>query len=193
MNGAAVEHTRSQHFGLRILESPLMVAVLLAWLVIGAHLSGWFPEFRQQVRTEPGWRAFQERYRVHDFGGDGYFARAAQNGYNVFHFTPRYAARFTRKTGRDPVHACAGCHAPEDMAYGLVNADRHDAPLNRRVSFEERIMRCFAQRMDGFIPTLYDPTIRDLRIFARAVAHHLQLSEGAVRQDRPEAKPSASR
>jgi hypothetical protein len=42
-------------------------------------------------------------------------------------------------------------------------------------------MRCFAERMDGFVPTLYDPTVRDLRILARAVAHHLQLSEGAHR------------
>jgi hypothetical protein len=31
------------------------------------------------------------------------------------------------------------------------------------------------------VPTLYDPTVRDLRILARAIAHHLQLSEGAVR------------
>ena len=41
-------------------------------------------------------------------------------------------------------------------------------------------MRCYAGPMDGFVPTFYDPAIRDLRIFARAVAHHLQLSEGAL-------------
>ena len=45
----------------------------------------------------------------------------------------------------------------------------------------EAIMRCFAERMDGFVPTLYDPTVRDLRILARAVAHHLQLGEGALK------------
>jgi hypothetical protein len=62
-----------------------------------------------------------------------------------------------------------------------VSSDRFDAALGRRVSFEERVMRCLAGRLDGFVPTLYDPTLRDLRVFARAVAHHLQLSEGALR------------
>jgi hypothetical protein len=33
--------------------------------------------------------------------------------------------------------------------------------------------------MDGFVPTLYEPAVRDIRILARAVAHHLQLREGA--------------
>ena len=42
-------------------------------------------------------------------------------------------------------------------------------------------MRCYAGRLDGFVPTLYDPAVRDLRILARAVAHPLQLSEGARR------------
>jgi hypothetical protein len=35
--------------------------------------------------------------------------------------------------------------------------------------------------MDGFVPTLYEPAVRDIRILARAVAYHLQLSEGARR------------
>jgi hypothetical protein len=118
---------------------------------------------------------------VNSFGDDGHFVRAAQNGYNVFYNTPRYAWRFTRKTRTDAVSACASCHRPEDLAYAFVNSDRYDAKLGRRVSFEERVMRCFAGPMDGFVPTLYDPTVRDLRILARAVAHHLQLSEGAVR------------
>ena len=56
------------------------------------------------------------------------------------------------------------------------------ARLGKRVSFEERIMRCYAGPMEGFVPTLYDPAIRDIRILARAVAHHLQLSEGALRE-----------
>jgi len=40
------------------------------------------------------------------------------------------------------------------------------------------VMRCYAGRLDGFIPTIYDPAVRDIRIFARMVAHHLQLGEG---------------
>jgi hypothetical protein len=35
--------------------------------------------------------------------------------------------------------------------------------------------------MGGFVPTTYDPAVRDIRLLARAVAHHLQLSEGAIR------------
>ena len=106
-----------------------------------------------------------------------------QNGYNVFHYTPKYAWRFTRKTTADQINACASCHTPADMAYSFVNSDRFDARLGRRVSFEERLMRCFADHMNGFIPTLYDPVVRDLRIFARAVAYHLQLSEGAPKAE----------
>jgi hypothetical protein len=60
-----------------------------------------------------------------------------------------------------------------------VNSDRFDVTLGKRMSFEERVMRCYAGPMDGFVPTLYDPAIRDIRILARAIAHHLQLSEGA--------------
>jgi hypothetical protein len=169
------------------LALPFLPVAVIAGFVIWAHFFSHLPQFRSHVSLEPGWEQFQAAYRVNDFGGDGYFVRAAQNGYNVFYFTPKYAWRFTRKTGTDRISACAGCHTPEDMAYSFVNSDRFDAKLERRVSFEDRIMRCFAGPMDGFIPTLYDPTVRDLRIFARAVAYHLQLSEGALRA---EIKPS---
>jgi hypothetical protein len=40
--------------------------------------------------------------------------------------------------------------------------------------------------MAGYAPTIYDPAVRDLRLLARAVAHHLDLGEGARR---PELKP----
>jgi len=155
-----------------------MVA-LVAGFVLWAHLGSHLPVFRSQVSVEPGWKEFRVAYSLADFGEDGHFVRAAQNGYNVFFMTHRYAARFTRKTAADRVNACAGCHTPADMAYAFVNSDRFDPKLGRRVSFEERVMRCFAGPMDGFVPTLYDPTVRDLRILARSVAHHLQLSEGA--------------
>jgi hypothetical protein len=99
-----------------------------------------------------------------------------------------YGARFTRKTARDAVNSCAGCHTVEDLAYGFVNSDRFDPKLGKRMSFEERVMRCYAGPMDGYVPTLYDPAIRDIRILARAIANHLQLSEGA----RPPARASTA-
>ena len=154
---------------------------LIVGFVLWAHLASERPVFRSHVAAEPGWEAFRAAYRVDTFGDDGHFVRAAQNGYNVFFHTPKYAWRFTRKTRADAGNACASCHRPEDLAYAFVNSDRFDARLGRRVSFEERVMRCFAGPMDGFVPTLYDPTVRDLRILARAIAHHLQLGEGALR------------
>ena len=152
---------------------------LMVGFVLWAHLGSHLPVFRSHVSLERGWKEFRVAYSVNEFGEDGHFVRAAQNGYNVFFRTHKYAARFTRKTAADRINACAGCHTPADMAQAFVNSDRFDPKLGRRVSFEERVMRCFAGPMDGFVPTLYDPTVRDLRILARAVAHHLQLSEGA--------------
>jgi len=165
------------------LDRPLIPLAAIAGFVLWAHFGSNFPVFRTHVALEPGWEQFRKAYSVNDFGEDGYFVRATQNGYNVFYFTPKYAWRFTRKTSNDRISACANCHSADDMAHSLVNSDRFDAKLERRVSFEERLMRCFAGPMDGFVPTLYDPVVRDLRIFARAVAYHLQLSEGAPRAE----------
>ena len=162
-----------------LLTSPIMVPAVIAGFVLWAHLGSHLPVFRSHVSFEPGWEHFRASYSANDFGEDGHFVRAAQNGYNVFFLTYKYAGRFTRKSSADRINACASCHTPEDIAYGFVNSDRYDAKLGRRVSFEERVMRCFAGPMDGFVPTIYDPTVRDLRIFARVIAHHLQLTEGA--------------
>ena len=167
--------------GMASAAKPLAVAALVVGFVLWSHLGSPFPVFRSHVVAEAGWDQFKKAYDVTDFGGDGHFVRAAQNGYNVFFYTHKYAWRFTRKTRADARNACGSCHTPEDMAYAFVNSDRYDAALGRRVSFEERVMRCFAGPMEGFVPTLYDPTVRDLRIFARSIAHHLQLSEGAIR------------
>jgi hypothetical protein len=167
--------------GLISKAGPLGAAALVAGFVLWAHLGSGLAVFRSHVSSEPGWDQFRAAYHVNAFGEDGHFVRAAQNGYNVFFFTHRYAWRFTRKTGTDAMNACASCHTPEDLAYAFVNSDRFDAALGRRMSFEERVMRCFAGPMDGFVPTLYDPTVRDLRILARAIAHHLQLSEGTLK------------
>lgn len=172
---------QGQRSWLSFFGNPLFLAAVVVAFVLWAHHGSGITVFRSQVTTEPGWDQFRTAYGVREFGDDGYFVRAAQSGYNVFHFTPKYAARFTRKTGADNQNTCVSCHTPEDMAYSLVNSDRFDAKLGRRVSFEERIMRCFAGPMNGFVPTLYDPTVRDLRIFSRAVAYHLQLPEGALK------------
>ena len=160
--------------------SVVPVAVIAAF-VLWAHFGSGIQVFRSHVSSAPGWERFRAAYGADDFGADGYFTRAVQNGYNLFYFTPDYGRRFTRKTPRDAVHSCAGCHTPEDLAYGFVNSDRFDPKLGRRISFEERVMRCYAGPMNGFVPTLYDPAIRDIRLLARAIAHHLQLSEGARR------------
>jgi len=160
-------------------RKPITAAAAVVGFVLWAHFGSGTPTFRVQVSTAPGWQEFRALYGVGEFGEDGYFTRAVQNGYNLFYFTPEYGGRFTRKSARDAVHSCSGCHKAEDMAYAFVNADRYDTKLGRRVSFEERVMRCYAGSMDGFVPTLYDPAVRDMRILARAVAHHLQLTEGA--------------
>jgi cytochrome c len=164
---------------LQTMSKPFAGGVAIAAFVLWAHLGSGLPTFRSHVSPAPGWQQFRASYGVDTFGADSYFTRAVQNGYNLFYYTHDYGGRFTRKTTRDAVHACAGCHKVEELAYGFVNSDRFDAKLGRRISFEERVMRCYAGSMDGFVPTLYDPAIRDIRILARAIAHHLQLSEGA--------------
>lgn len=154
---------------------------LVVGFVLWAHFGSGVATFHSKVKSAPGWDRFRDAYGLDSFGEDSYFVRAAQNGYNLFYFTHRYGWRFTRKTAGDAVNSCAACHTPEDMAYAFVNSDRFDSKLGRRLSFEESVMRCYAEHMDGFVPTLYDPAVRDLRILARSVAHHLQLGEGARR------------
>ena len=167
---------------LQALNRPAAAAAAIAAFALWAHFGSGVGTFRSQVSPAPGWQKFRASYGLDDFGADGYFVRAAQDGYNLFYYTNEYAWRFTRKTAADADHACAACHTVEDLAYGFVNSDRFDPGLGKRVSFEERVMRCYAGRMDGFVPTLYDPAVRDIRVLARAVAHHLQLSEGARRR-----------
>ncbi|HET7767111.1 MAG TPA: hypothetical protein VFK92_18650 [Burkholderiales bacterium] len=162
----------------------LIVVGLVVGFVLWAHLASGVRTFRSEVSSEPGWDKFAAKYDVGYFGDDGQFVRAVQNGYNLVFYTYKYAPRFTRRTASDPINSCGACHTAEDMAYGFVNSDRFDPKLGMRVSFEERVMRCYAGAMDGFVPTIYDPAVRDIRLFARAVAHHLQLSEGAVRKTR---------
>ena len=160
----------------------LIAVGVVVGFVLWAHLASGVPTFRSEVSSEPGWDKFVAKYDIGYFGDDGQFVRAVQNGYNLIFYTYKYAPRFTRRTASDRINSCGACHTAEDIAYGFVNSDRFDPKLGMRVSFEERVMRCYAGPMDGFVPTIYDPAVRDIRLFARAVAHHLQLSEGAVRK-----------
>jgi hypothetical protein len=153
------------------------VALFLVW----AHFASGEHLFRARVKPEPGWERFRLAYDVGYFGEDGQFVRAVQNGYNLVFFTDKYAPRFTRRSASDTVHSCAGCHTVEDLAYSFVNSDRFDARAGKRMSFEDQVRRCYAESLDGVVPTIYDPAVRDIRLLARAVAHHLQLGEGAVR------------
>src|SRR5688572_7946711 len=164
-------------------KKTLAVAGLIAGFVLWSHLGSGVPVFRSEVSSEPGWDKFRADYRISHFGGDGQFVRAVQNGYNLVFYTYKYAPRFTRKTAEDRMNSCAACHTAQDLAYSFVNSDRFEAQLGKRVSFEDRVRWCYAGSMDGFVPTLYDPAVRDIRLFARAVAHHLQLSEGALRKE----------
>jgi hypothetical protein len=159
----------------------LLGLALIAAFVLWSHFGSGVPVFHSAVISEPGWESFRADYGINHFGDDGQFVRAVQNGYNLVFFTYKYAPRFTRKTAGDPVNTCASCHTAEDLAYGFVNSDRFAPALGRRVSFEDRVRWCYAGSVDGFVPTIYDPAIRDIRLLARAVAHHLQLSEGARR------------
>jgi hypothetical protein len=156
------------------------IAAVVLWLHFGSGL----PVFHSHVAAEPGWERFRADYRLDSFGHDGQFVRAVQNGYNLVFHTTKYAARFTRRAERDGVNSCSACHTAEDLAYGFVNSDRFDRKLGRRISFEERVQRCYANSMEGYIPTIYDPAVRDIRLLARAIAHHLQLTEGAQRKGR---------
>jgi hypothetical protein len=182
-NGVPIEKKVPASAGKVRAKSPLLVGLIISF-VIGAHLLPSISKFRSQVTSEPGWEKFRTEYRITHFGEDGNFVRAVQNGYNLVHFTHKYATRFTRKNAGDPANSCASCHTAEDLAYAFVNSDRVDPKLGKRFSFEDRVRWCYVRSMDGFVPTIYDPAVRDIRLLARAVAHHLQLSEGALRSPR---------
>ncbi|MFN2645295.1 MAG: hypothetical protein ABR570_09910 [Burkholderiales bacterium] len=158
----------------------LVLVGAVALFVLWAHVGSGIPVFRAEVQPEPAWERFRAKYEVSHFGDDGQFVRAVQNGYNLIFHTGKYAPRFTRRTRADAVNACASCHTVEDLAYSFVNSDRYDARFGKRMSFEDYVRHCYAAHLDGIVPTIYDPAVRDIRLLSRAVAHHLQLGEGAV-------------
>jgi hypothetical protein len=180
MDAARSQNRLSWRASLARGSTPAALAVIVGFL-LWAHLASGIPVFHSQVPPEPGWEKFRTEYGINYFGEDGQFVRAVQNGYNLFFHTHKYASRFTRKSAGDQANSCGACHTAEDLAYGFVNSDRFDAKLGKRLSFEDSVRRCYAGSVDGFVPTIYDPTVRDIRLLARAVARHLQLSEGAPR------------
>lgn len=163
-------------------QRALGTVALLVAFVLWAHWGSGFPVFKSETAPEPGWEAFRVRYDVDYFGKDGQFVRAVQNGYHLVSYTSKYAPRFTRRTAADKVNSCVSCHAMEDFAYGFVNSDRFNAKLGKRIGFEEQVQRCYVEHLDGYVPTIYDPAVRDIRLLSRALAHHLQLTEGALKK-----------
>ena len=180
MDAARSQHRLSRHAGIARVPTLAALAVIIGFL-LWAHLASGIPVFHSQVPSEPGWEKFRTEYGIDYFGDDGQFVRAVQNGYNLFFHTHKYASRFTRKSAGDRVNSCGACHTAEDLAYSFVNSDRFEPRLGKRLSFEDQVRWCYAASVDGFVPTVYDPAVRDIRLLARAVAHHLQLSEGALR------------
>lgn len=159
----------------------LIALVLLAHIYGGHGLPG-----NPDPALNDKWIAFNDKYGVERFGQDGYFGRAIRNGHALVNKTYDYAWRFTRKTAASKNNSCSSCHSPEDLAYAFVNSDRFNPKYGKRISFEESVMRCYVKNMDGFVPTIYDPAIRDIRIFSRMVAHDLKLTEGSVKPETPE-------
>ncbi len=140
-------------------------------------------EVKLEVEMEKEWEKAAQKYQVREVNGaDGYYYRAIKGGFLVFHNTSKEASRFTRKTMSSPKNSCASCHTERGLAQSFANSDRVNAKVGRRVSFEESVQRCFLDkdRMDGFMPSWGDPVIRDLRIFARDVARHYELTEGSL-------------
>ena len=105
--------------GLAFTSKAFGGAAVIAGFVLWAHFGSDLPVFRSKVSAEPGWEGFRAAYHITDFGEDGHFVRAAQNGYNVFYASHKYAWRFTRKTAKDAVkyqespkdgQKCADCN-----------------------------------------------------------------------------------
>ena len=166
---------------LRKMLSVMTIVLFVVWAHVYSGKKVFVPAAKAD--TDAGWLAFSKKYNVEESGADGYYVRAVRHGYDLVHKTYAAAWRFTRKTANSDVSACSNCHSDEQIAYSFVNADRYDSNLGKRVSFEERIARCYTKHMDGFVPTVYDPAIRDIRIFARMIAHHLQFGEGQLKPE----------
>ncbi len=119
---------------------------------------------------------------LYEIGEDGYYIRAVKNGYDIFRNTPRYAGRFTTKSASDKVNSCSDCHTLKQLSYAWVTSDRYVEKYNRRLMFEEKVMRCYVaeDRMNGYAPSFFDPAIQNIKILSRFMAQGLGLSEGDI-------------
>jgi len=161
----------------------LKVVLLISFVLLAHHFAAATQPGARDAALNAKWKKFSSKYQVTRFGTDGYFVRAVRNGHDIVNQTYQFAWRFTRRTAKSRINSCSQCHTPEYLAYSFVNSDRFVSPLGKRVSFEENIMRCYVKHLDGFVPTVYDPAVRDIRIYARMVAHDLALVEGTRRPD----------
>ena len=160
----------------------LKIVLLIGFVWLSHEFAGGYKPGRYDSALAAEWNLFKQKYNVDSFGGDGYFVRGVRHGFGLVNKTYDFAWRFTRKTATDKPNSCGSCHTPEDLAYAFVSSDRFDPDLRKRVSFEERVTRCYVKYLDGFVPTIYDPAIRDIRIYARMVANSLELTEGSLRK-----------
>jgi len=174
--GSKVKNYFTSHFSFFRKFKFLLVFIVCSHWLFADNLPG-----REDEALKKQWNNFVNKYEVGEFGKDGYFVRAARNGHALFYKTYDYAWRFTRKTATDKNNSCASCHTPKEIAFSFLQSDRYDTQLGKRVSFEEKVMRCYVKRMQGFVPTIYEPAVRDIRILARIVAHNLKLTEGAYK------------
>ena len=123
-----------------------------------------------------GKHLLQDQFQLDQkFGAGGYFSQAVQHGYNLFTDTPKHASRFV---GNDKT--CQQCHSPKDMAYAFVSMDRYNPKIGKRLSFETQIRRCYVKQLAGHMPPFFDPSLQDLKIFARFMSIGYGLQEGSL-------------
>jgi cytochrome c len=151
---------------------------LLVIAIITAHLLS-EDVFMDKMTSvdEEGVALLQTRFKLDKkYRKGGYFTQAVYDGYNKFTNTPVYASRFA---GNEK--SCSDCHTYEDMAYAFIQLDRYDSKRQKRVSFEEQVLRCYVKELDGHPPTFFEPALQNIKIFARFMATGLALQEGSLR------------
>ena len=157
-------------------SGPCSLAGVVA-VVLVAHLAGGSVFAKRFVEIDSAGEALlNARFELDKkFYKSGYFSDAVKNGYNIFSDTPRYVPRFV---GNDL--SCIDCHSVEEIGYAFVVMDRYNEKHGRRMSFEEQVMRCYVERLDGYVPPFFDPALQDVKIFARFMSIGLALQEGRL-------------
>ena len=123
-----------------------------------------------------GKHLLQDQFQLDQkFGIGGYFSQSVQHGYNLFTNTPKHASRFVGNQ-----KSCGQCHTPKQMAYAFVSMDRFNINRGKRLSFETQIRRCYVKQLEGHMPPFFDPSLQDLKIFARFMSIGYGLQEGSL-------------